>query len=52
MKTVIDIGICYEKLVKGFIVNIIVECNVESNREYRMVYDRGKCVKLSPSIIN
>ena len=52
MNIVIDIEICYEKLIKGFIMNIIADCNVESNKEYRMVYDKGKCVKLSPSIIN
>ena len=28
MKTVSDVGPCYEKLVKEFIVNISDECNV------------------------
>lgn len=52
IKTNADIGPCYEKIVKEFIVNIIVESNVEGNKEYKMVYDRGKCVNLSPLIIN
>lgn len=33
-------------------MNIIAECNLEGIKEYREVYDRGKCVKFSPSIIN
>lgn len=52
MKTFIDIGPCYEKLVKEFIVNITAECNVEGNKECKMVYDWGKCMKLSPWINN
>ncbi|XP_050895811.1 uncharacterized protein LOC127102486 [Lathyrus oleraceus] len=52
MKIVTDGGPCYEKLVKEFIVNINVKCNVEGNKEYRKVYDRGKCVKFSFSVIN
>lgn len=27
-------------------------CDVEGNKEYRKVYDRGNCVKVSPLIIN
>lgn len=33
-------------------MSIIVECNVEGIKEYIMVYDRGKYVEFSPSIIN
>lgn len=51
-KSVTNIGPCYEKLVKEFIVNIIIECNFEESKEYRKVYVRAKCVKFSPSIIN
>lgn len=52
MKSVTDIGPCYEKLVKEFIVNISPNFNVEGNQEYMKVYVRGKCVKFSPSIVN
>ncbi|CAL5209882.1 unnamed protein product [Lathyrus oleraceus] len=52
MRIVSDIGHCYEKLVKEFIVNISTECNVKGSKEYNKVYDRGKFVNFSPSIIN
>lgn len=39
MKTTTDVGHCYEKLVKEFIINTSVECNVEGNKEYRKVYN-------------
>lgn len=42
------VGSCYKKMVKEF----IPECNFEGCKEYRKVYDRGKCVKLSPPIID
>lgn len=48
MNIVTDVGLCYEKMVNEVIVSITAECNVESRKEYRMVYDRGKCVKFSP----
>lgn len=32
IKIVNDIGHCYEKLVKEFIVNITVVCNVKGNK--------------------
>lgn len=52
MKIVTDDGPCYENLVKEFIVNITIECNVECNKEYRNMYHIGKCVKFLLSIIN
>lgn len=45
------VGPCYENLVTEFIVNITSKCNVEGRKEYKKVYDREKCVKLSPQII-
>ena len=52
MKTVINLGSCYEKLVKEFIVNIPEDCNDESSADFRKVYVRGKCVTFSPAVIN
>jgi hypothetical protein len=51
MKTVINIGKCYEKLVREFIVNIIDECS-EGNGEFRRVFVREKEIKFSPTTIN
>lgn len=52
MKTVTDVGLCYEKLVKDIILNISSERNIEGRKEYRKVYVRGNFIKFSPSIIN
>lgn len=52
MKTMSDIGPCYEKLVKEFIVNISNECKIEGRKGLMKVHVRGYCVKLSPKIIN
>jgi hypothetical protein len=51
MKTVKDLGDCYEMLVKEFIVNITSACS-EGSEEYRKVRVRGKEVKFSPTTIN
>jgi len=48
MKTVCNLGECYEKLVKEFIVNILAECDNPLSREYQKVYVRGECVNFSP----
>ncbi|XP_057444035.1 uncharacterized protein LOC130736207 [Lotus japonicus] len=52
MKTVKDLGRCYEKLVRKFIVNIPSDCDDESSVEYNKVFVRGKCVNFSPTVIN
>ncbi|KAK2397797.1 hypothetical protein QL285_059337 [Trifolium repens] len=52
MKTVTDIGECYEKLVKEFLVNIPEDCDNPLSKEHHKVYVRGKCVTFSPAIIN
>ena len=52
IKTVCNLGECYEKLVKEFIVNIPAECDNPLSREYQKVYVRGECVNFSPNIIN
>jgi hypothetical protein len=52
MKTVCNLGDCYEKLVKEFLVNIPEECDNPLSREFQKVYVRGECVNFSPNIIN
>ncbi|KAI5412127.1 hypothetical protein KIW84_056981 [Lathyrus oleraceus] len=52
MKIVTALPQCYEGLVKEFIVNIPEEIYKRSSSEFYKVYVRGKCVKLSPTIIN
>jgi hypothetical protein len=52
MKTVCNLGECYEKLVKEFVVNILEDCDNPLSREYQKIYVRGKCVNFSPNIIN
>ncbi|KAK2382168.1 hypothetical protein QL285_069716 [Trifolium repens] len=51
MKTVKDLGNCYEMLVNEFIVNITSACS-EGSEEFRKVRVRGKDVKFSPTTIN
>lgn len=52
MKTMTDIGPCYEKLVREYIVNMSSECNKEGSKELCKVYVRGCCVKFSHEVIN
>lgn len=52
VKTVTTLPQCYEGLVKEFIVNIPKEIYERNSREGCKVFVRGKCVKLSPTIIN
>ncbi|XP_050874866.1 uncharacterized protein LOC127078454 [Lathyrus oleraceus] len=52
MKNVTALPQCYEGLVKEFIVNIPDESYGKSSREVCKVVVRGKCVNLSPIIIN
>ena len=52
MKTVCNLGDCYEMLVKEFWVNIHGDCDNPLSREYQKVYVRGECVNFSPNIIN
>ena len=42
--TVCNLGDCYEKLVKEFLVNIPDECDNPLSREYQKVFVRGECV--------
>jgi hypothetical protein len=51
MKTMTNIGRCYQKLIREFITNIPKECNEESE-EFRKVHVRGICIKFSPTTIN
>ncbi|KAK2423786.1 hypothetical protein QL285_034215 [Trifolium repens] len=51
MKTMKNLGNCYEMLVKELIVNIISACS-EGSEEFRKVRVRGKDVKFSPATIN
>ncbi|XP_050888628.1 uncharacterized protein LOC127093769 [Lathyrus oleraceus] len=52
IKIVSDIRLCYENIIKEFIVNLSPDCNIEGSQKYKKVYVRGKCVKFSPSIID
>jgi hypothetical protein len=51
-KTVTDLGMCYEMLVKEFLVNIGPDCDDPFSDEYRKVFVRGMCINFSPSVIN
>jgi hypothetical protein len=50
--TITNLGSCYEKLVKEFLVNIPNDCDNPVSPNYHVVYVRGKEVKFSPTIIN
>jgi hypothetical protein len=52
IKTVCNLGDCYEKLVSEFIVNIPEDCDNPLSKEFQKVYVRGECVNFSPNIIN
>ncbi|MCI44588.1 envelope-like protein, partial [Trifolium medium] len=52
LKTVKDLGSCYERLVKEFLVNIGEDCNDPESPEYRKVYVRGRCTEFSPDVVN
>jgi hypothetical protein len=52
IKTVCNLGDCYEKLVRKFVVNIPEDCDNPLSREFQKVYVRGECVNFSPNIIN
>lgn len=52
IKSVSGFGSCYEKLVKEFIVNIPKDCDNPLSKEYMKVFVRGRCVELSPEVIN
>ncbi|XP_057444124.1 uncharacterized protein LOC130736299 [Lotus japonicus] len=52
MKTVKDLGRCFDKLVREFIVNIPADCDDASSAEYMNVFVRGKCINFSLEVIN
>ncbi|PNX83007.1 envelope-like protein, partial [Trifolium pratense] len=52
IKTVSELGKCYEKLTREFLVNIPTDCDNPLSPEYLKVFVRGKCVEFSPAIIN
>ncbi|XP_058732942.1 uncharacterized protein LOC131604527 [Vicia villosa] len=52
LKIVCNLPKCYEKLVKEFVVNLSEDCGNSRSADYRKVFVRGKCVSLSPSVIN
>jgi hypothetical protein len=51
-KTVSNMGDCYEKLVKEFLVNIPVDCDDPMSKDYHIFYVRGRKVMFSAAIIN
>ncbi|MCH93886.1 envelope-like protein, partial [Trifolium medium] len=52
VKTVKDLGNCYERLVKEFLANIGTEFNYPMDAEYRQVFVRGRCINFTPCLIN
>ncbi|MCH88394.1 envelope-like protein, partial [Trifolium medium] len=52
IKTVKDLGNCYEKLVKEFLINIGEDCNDPENPEFGKVFVRGRCTNFSPAVVN
>ena len=52
LKTVCNIGNCYEKLVREFLVNVPRDYTNPLSQEYHKVYVRGESVNFSPNIIN
>ncbi|XP_057425844.1 uncharacterized protein LOC130719229 [Lotus japonicus] len=52
LKTVTEIGGCYDKLVREFIVNVTTNCTESGHPDFRKVFVRGRCVHFSPEIIN
>ncbi|XP_058726249.1 uncharacterized protein LOC131597575 [Vicia villosa] len=52
LKTVCNLPKCYEKLIKEFVVNLSEDCGNSRSADYKKVFVRGKCVPLSPSVIN
>lgn len=48
MKSVTGFGKCYEMLVKEFIMNTYKDYDNKRSKEFRKVYERGKCVEFSP----
>jgi hypothetical protein len=51
-KTVCNLGECYEKLVREFLVNIPKDCDNPLRKDYIKVFVRGECDNFSPNIIN
>ena len=47
-----NLGECYEKMVKEFLVNVSEDCDNHISRKYQKVYVRGECINFSPNIIN
>src|ERR1044072_1455320 len=52
MKTVTQVGRCYESLVKEFIINVGPEVSKPRHADYYKVYVRGQSVEFSPVVIN
>jgi len=52
MKIVCNLGDCYEKLVKEFLVNIPNDCDNPLSRDFQKMFVKDECVNFSPDIIN
>ena len=52
VKTVCELGNCYEQLVKEFLVNIPSNFDNPLSKEHQKVFVRGECVNFSANIIN
>jgi len=51
LNIVCNLGDCYEKLVKEFLINILEDCDNLVSKQYQKVFVRGQCVNLCPTII-
>jgi hypothetical protein len=52
LKTVAQIGRCYDMLVKEFIVNVSPEVGQRRHADFHKVFARGQCIQFSPAEIN
>jgi len=52
MKTMCNLGECYEQLVKEFLVNIPDDCDSPISSAYQKAFVLGECVNFSPTTIN
>jgi len=52
IKTLCNLGECYEQLIKEFLVNILDDCDSPISSEHQKVFVRGEWVNFSPTVIN
>ena len=52
LSTIHQIGRCFDRLVKEFVVNVGPEVGTPGHPDHHKVFVRGCCVKFSPAVIN